>query len=173
MFIFFYLYFVCVVCMCVCMCSDQIYEESIQELNNLIGELDTFQREHDRQHSKTSDSLYDDTLSMASSSCMDPDQYFRENSEVIVLRSNSRDSSTRDLNGSLNSLTICETPQQQQPQRLSSFKSFEYDRNFNNIEQKSPSPSLSQKLYDERVRPKPILLPRPASVNSTSSAGWF
>lgn len=55
--------------------TDQIYEDSIQELNNLIGELDSFQKEHElksQNHSQTNhviDKDFDafDKISMASS----------------------------------------------------------------------------------------------------------
>lgn len=54
--------------------TDQIYEDSIQELNNLIGELDSFQKEHElksQNHSHTNhiDKDFDafDKISMASS----------------------------------------------------------------------------------------------------------
>lgn len=53
--------------------TDQIYEDSIQELNNLIGELDSFQKEHElKTHNQTNPSIdkdFDafDKISVASS----------------------------------------------------------------------------------------------------------
>lgn len=55
--------------------TDQIYEDSIQELNNLIGELDSFQKEHElknQNHNQTNhiiDKDFDgfDKISVASS----------------------------------------------------------------------------------------------------------
>lgn len=205
--------------------TDQIYEDSIQELNNLIGELDSFQKEHElKSHSQKNhiiDKDFDafDKISVASSnigsigysiqsnnsndskftfnetdptkyynenssgfesneseiihcdnSFNDTESYLKENSEIVVLR---RKGSTTDLNGIADANLLTE-PQQ----RLSSFKSDgsreELKLSHSNLRQDGGSISNiaicdteneCKISVDERLRAKPTVTPRPASLS--------
>lgn len=204
--------------------TDQIYEDSIQELNNLIGELDSFQKEHElKSHSHTNhgiDKDFDafDKISMASSNIgsigysiqsnnsndskftfnetdqtkyynenssgfesnaseiihcdnnfNDAESYLKENSEIVVLR---RKGSTTDLNGMADGSLLTE-PQQ----RLSSFKSDgskeELKLSNSNLRHNGSISNIAicdtenefKSSVDERLRAKPTVTPRPASLS--------
>lgn len=201
---------------------DQIHQDSIEELNNLIGELDSFQREHENylrenpselddfneklsglSYSTTSsDSRFNysdveitrytreksDTSDVTDSGVGNPsiksndsdsqvilrndffpfetEKYLRQNSEIVVLRCKEPDSPslTNELEESQQRFSSFKNDERINCSRSSSGGKDEYVLSKVNLK-KIELAGNGKCSMDERLRFKPVVSPRPASLS--------